>query len=74
MPFDEVIREGMVGSAYWSTMHSFSDLTGSAMAEFRRIGDAVAEVARTSGKPPMLLSLCQWGRVSSSLTLELGIV
>lgn len=72
MPFDEVIREGMVGSAYWSTMHSFSDLT--AMAEFRRIGDAVAEVARTSGKPPMLLSLCQWGRVSSSLTLELGIV
>ena len=34
------------------------------MPEFQRIADAIATVASETGKPPMRLALCQWGRVS----------
>ncbi|KAJ7185889.1 glycoside hydrolase superfamily [Mycena filopes] len=42
IPFDDVIREGMVG-------------------KFQRMTDALAQLAESSGKPPFVFSLCQWG-------------
>ncbi|OCH87607.1 glycoside hydrolase family 27 protein [Obba rivulosa] len=42
IPFDDVIKEGMVG-------------------KFQRMSDAIKELAKTSGKPPLQFSLCQWG-------------
>ncbi|EKM74620.1 hypothetical protein AGABI1DRAFT_116817 [Agaricus bisporus var. burnettii JB137-S8] len=43
VPFDEVIKEGMVG-------------------KFKRMSDAIGRLSERTGKPPMLYSLCQWGR------------
>ncbi|KAK7451792.1 hypothetical protein VKT23_012471 [Stygiomarasmius scandens] len=43
VPFDEIIKEGMVG-------------------KFTRMANAIRDVASESGRPPMLYSLCQWGR------------
>jgi len=43
VPFDEVIKEGMVG-------------------KYTRMANAIADLAQSSGKPPIFLSLCQWGR------------
>ncbi|KAF5375716.1 hypothetical protein D9615_009345 [Tricholomella constricta] len=43
VPFDEVIKEGMVG-------------------KYSRMANAIADLAKSSGKPPFLFSLCQWGR------------
>ncbi|GLB45186.1 putative alpha galactosidase A [Lyophyllum shimeji] len=43
VPFDEVIREGMIG-------------------KYTRMANAIADLAKLSGKQPMLFSLCQWGR------------
>ncbi|KXN84638.1 putative alpha-galactosidase B [Leucoagaricus sp. SymC.cos] len=43
VPFDDVIKEGMVG-------------------KFQRMADAIARLSERTGKPPMLYSLCQWGR------------
>ncbi|KAI5835585.1 glycoside hydrolase family 27 protein [Schizophyllum commune Tattone D] len=43
VPFDDIIREGMVG-------------------KFTRMADAIAAQAKSSGKDPILFSLCQWGR------------
>lgn len=38
-----------------------TDLTYS--TEYKRMSDAIAELSETSGKPPILLSLCEWGLV-----------
>ncbi|KAI3612636.1 glycoside hydrolase family 27 protein [Moniliophthora roreri] len=43
VPFDEVIKEGMVG-------------------KFTRMADAIADLAKETGREPILFSLCQWGR------------
>lgn len=43
VPFDEVIKEGMVG-------------------KFQRMAGAIDRLSKRTGKPPMLYSLCQWGR------------
>ncbi|KAJ7584916.1 glycoside hydrolase family 27 protein [Mycena floridula] len=42
VPFDEIIREGMVG-------------------KFARMSNALQDLAKSSGKTPILFSLCQWG-------------
>jgi len=43
VPFDEVIREGMIG-------------------KYTRMAKAIDDLAKSSGKPPILFSICQWGR------------
>ncbi|KII87797.1 glycoside hydrolase family 27 protein [Plicaturopsis crispa FD-325 SS-3] len=43
VPFDDIIREGMVG-------------------KFQRMADAIANLSASTGKPPLIYSLCQWGR------------
>ncbi|KAJ3508287.1 hypothetical protein NLJ89_g5844 [Agrocybe chaxingu] len=43
VPYDEVIKEGMVG-------------------KFTRMSKAIKRQSERSGKPPILFSLCQWGR------------
>jgi len=42
VPFDELVREGVVG-------------------KYKRMADALEELFKTSGKPPLLFSLCEWG-------------
>ncbi|TFY53425.1 hypothetical protein EVJ58_g9460 [Rhodofomes roseus] len=42
IPFDDVIKEGMVG-------------------KFQRMADAIENLAKSTGRPPILFSLCQWG-------------
>ncbi|KAK2464520.1 hypothetical protein APHAL10511_003499 [Amanita phalloides] len=42
-PFDEIIKEGMIG-------------------KFARMADAITDLSKKSGKPPLFYSLCQWGR------------
>ncbi|KAL0959538.1 hypothetical protein HGRIS_011251 [Hohenbuehelia grisea] len=32
------------------------------IGRYTRMADAIADLAKTSGKPPMILSLCEWGR------------
>ncbi|KAG7444754.1 glycoside hydrolase family 27 protein [Guyanagaster necrorhizus] len=44
VPFDDVIREGMIG-------------------KFSRMANAITDLASTTGRPPMLYSICQWGRL-----------
>lgn len=43
VPFDEVIKEGIVG-------------------KYTRMSNAIAKLSKESGKPPILFSLCEWGR------------
>ncbi|THU90266.1 glycoside hydrolase family 27 protein [Dendrothele bispora CBS 962.96] len=43
VPFDEIIKEGMVG-------------------KFTRMSNAIRDLAKETGRAPMLYSLCQWGR------------
>jgi len=43
VPFDEVLKEGMIG-------------------KYTRMANAITDLAKKSGKPPILFSLCQWGR------------
>ncbi|KJA21424.1 glycoside hydrolase family 27 protein [Hypholoma sublateritium FD-334 SS-4] len=43
VPFDEIIKEGMVG-------------------KFTRMANAIKKLSEESGKPPLVFSLCQWGR------------
>ncbi|KAF9010268.1 glycoside hydrolase family 27 protein [Cyathus striatus] len=43
VPFDEVIKEGMVG-------------------KYTRMANAIAKLSAESGKPPLIYSLCNWGR------------
>lgn len=43
VPFDHIIKEGMVG-------------------KFKRMADAIDRLSHRTGKPPLLYSLCQWGR------------
>ena len=35
----------------------------SADLEYRRIADAIAQLSQDTGKPPLILSLCEWGEV-----------
>lgn len=60
MPFDEVIELGMIGSKC-----TFTRRRGllTPKAEFARMSDAIANLSATTGRPPLLYSLCQWGRV-----------
>ncbi|KAF8961765.1 glycoside hydrolase family 27 protein [Flammula alnicola] len=44
VPYDEVIKEGMIG-------------------KYTRMSNAIKKLSQTSGKPPVLFSLCQWGRL-----------
>jgi len=43
IPFDEIIKEGIVG-------------------KYTRMANAIANLAKKSRKPPILFSLCEWGR------------
>ncbi|THU84330.1 glycoside hydrolase [Dendrothele bispora CBS 962.96] len=42
IPFDDIIREGIMG-------------------KYQRMTDAIAQLAKSSGQPPILFSLCEWG-------------
>lgn len=66
VPFDDITRQGMIGSEYHSlnTMQLSVALSYLPPSEYKRVADAIAALSKSSGKPPMLLSLCQWGRVS----------
>ncbi|PBK67780.1 glycoside hydrolase family 27 protein [Armillaria solidipes] len=44
VPFDDIIREGMIG-------------------KFSRMANAITDLATVTGRPPMLYSICQWGRL-----------
>ncbi|PBL04296.1 glycoside hydrolase family 27 protein [Armillaria gallica] len=44
VPFDDIIREGMIG-------------------KFSRMANAITDLATATGRPPMLYSICQWGRL-----------
>lgn len=46
-----------------------SCLTG---AEYQRIADAIAQLAEDTRKPPLILSLCEWGEVSRIFVLVLS--
>lgn len=61
MPFDEVIELGMVGSK-----GTFGARPGLLIleAEYARMANAIANLSTATGRPPLLYSLCQWGRVS----------
>ncbi|TFK37980.1 glycoside hydrolase family 27 protein [Crucibulum laeve] len=48
VPFDEVIKEGMVG-------------------KYTRMANAIERLSKASGKPPLLFSLCQWGRTTDDI-------
>ena len=38
--------------------------------EYQRIADAIAQLAKDSGKPPLILSLCEWGEVGASVVFQ----
>lgn len=63
VPFDGVIKEGMVGSKCEFYCPNSPKLTA---LEFALMADAIADLSKKSGKPPLFYSLCQWGRVSLS--------
>ncbi|KAJ7634482.1 glycoside hydrolase [Roridomyces roridus] len=42
IPFDDIIREGIVG-------------------KYERMANALTDLAKKSGKPPFVFSLCEWG-------------
>lgn len=66
VPYDEIIKEGMVGSQsdLLLPLNHGQELRPSSI-EFTRMSNAIAELSRSSGKPPILFSLCQWGRVGT---------
>ena len=42
--------------------------------EYQRIANAIAQLAEDTRRPPLILSLCEWGQVSSVLLLLLHYV
>lgn len=38
-------------------------------SEYQRMSDAIAQLASSSGKPPLIFSLCEWGQVRLPLPL-----
>ncbi|KAI0676620.1 glycoside hydrolase family 27 protein [Trametes maxima] len=66
IPYDEIIREGIVGSAYpHGTPYPHNPLIPAPapahLAEYKRMADAIAQLSQESGKPPLIFSLCEWG-------------
>lgn len=70
VPYDEIIREGIVGSTFLPSLTQsprvipYSPLR---WTEYKRMADAIAALAQSSGKPPLSLSLCEWGEVRPPL-------
>jgi hypothetical protein len=62
VPFDEVIKEGIVGSTF--VLHTLCQAQSLSYSEYTRMSNAIAKLSKESGKPPILFSLCEWGRVS----------
>lgn len=75
VPYDEIIREGMIGSKLLSLLFCrFSISSSFFLSEFTVMANAIKDLAKSTGKPPMLFSLCQWGRVSSCAFNKVGFI
>ena len=62
VPYDDIIREGIVGSK----CNLYDDMwisDAKSLIEYQRMADALAELSSTTGKPPFVFSLCEWGWV-----------
>lgn len=62
VPFDDVIKEGMVGSQLnaGEVVLVIADI----LTEFQRMAGAIERLSKRTGRSPILFSLCQWGEVS----------
>lgn len=61
VPFDNITRENIMGSMYIPReLLARSLLAG---AGYERMANTIADLSQLSGKPPLILSMCQWGRV-----------
>lgn len=64
VPFDDTIREGMLGSMCICLSHIHVWFFA-ARKEYTRMADALAQIgSNTASGKPFLFSLCQWGWVS----------
>lgn len=41
---------------------------------YEPMANAIKDLAETSGKPPIFLSLCQWGRVCCTSYVQAGVL
>jgi alpha-galactosidase len=66
VPFDNITRENIIGSTSFSfgSIALTCSLTTAVLVGYTRMSNAIKDLSLTSGKPPILLSLCEWGRVS----------
>ncbi|KAF5389448.1 hypothetical protein D9757_004286 [Collybiopsis confluens] len=61
VPFDEIIQVGMIGSKSTPRISPLC-IPPTLRAEYTRMSNAISDLAASTGKPPILFSLCQWGR------------
>lgn len=61
VPYDDITRQGIVGSKFFcSSTGSHND---DSLLEYQRMGDALAQVEKSTGTQ-IVFSLCEWGSVS----------
>jgi alpha-galactosidase len=71
VPFDNITRENIMGSMYSCSLPlSESSLTG---LGYERVANAITDFSLSSGTPPLILSMCQWGRVRLHLVAIFGL-
>ena len=61
VPYDDIIREGMVGSKLFCSLTGRRNVDG--LLEYQRMADALAQVGQSTGTQ-FVYSLCEWGWVS----------
>ena len=54
-----------MGSTSYFLPLSLFTATDRGHKEFKRMADAIADLAKSSGKPPLIYNLCEWGWVST---------
>lgn len=66
VPYDDILKQNTFGSKFGLKRPDFELMFDLNLSEYQRMSDAIASVAQSTGKPPLIFSLCEWGWVSSS--------
>lgn len=63
VPFDNITKQNIMGREFTPSLSSKYVEANGFHPGYERMANAIKDLAETSGKPPLFLSLCQWGRV-----------
>lgn len=64
VPFDDILKQNTFGSKLTFIAYMLIRVKLLFQLEYQRMSGAIADVAKSTGKPPLIFSLCEWGWVS----------